>query len=162
MESSSRYAPSSSSSRLEERPLPPPPFPLPKARYRSDSQARNQEQQEETTVQRSVRRMEAASAKIILERLREEWEEVADASIYKELELDKKLWMLAGLKFLLARKKAKDDIDALARGPPFPVPSNPVVGRVLSLYENRGTMFPYCTAIYLYTLYLTYPSTTRD
>lgn len=82
--------------------------------------------------------MEAASAKIILERLREEWEDVQDASIRKDMELDKKLWMLAGLKCSLARKVSSDDVAGSARGPPGSAPSNRVVGRVLSLYEHQG------------------------
>ena len=34
-------------------------------------------------LRRSIRRMEAASPKIVLERLKEEWVEVADASVYR-------------------------------------------------------------------------------
>jgi hypothetical protein len=71
--------------------------------------------------------MEAASPKIILERLKEEWVEVADASVYRELELEKQLWMLAALKAANKRILGKHSGDR-----------NPVPGKVLSLYENQG------------------------
>ncbi|CZT50540.1 uncharacterized protein RSE6_11547 [Rhynchosporium secalis] len=51
-------------------------------------------------LQRSIRLMEAASSKIVLERLKEKWAEVADASIYRELEIEKQMWMLSALRKL--------------------------------------------------------------
>ena len=75
--------------------------------------------------------MDAASPKIILERLKEEWIGVADASIYRELELERQLWMLAALRTLHA-----DDIPV-----PDGVCSPAVVTRkILSLYENKGKL----------------------
>ncbi|TGO86160.1 hypothetical protein BPOR_0329g00070 [Botrytis porri] len=55
----------------------------PRGRNRSPSNS------EQTHLQMNIRKMEAASNKIILERLNEEWMEVADASVYRELELEK-------------------------------------------------------------------------
>jgi hypothetical protein len=42
--------------------------------------------------------MEAASKKIMLERLREEWTDVVDPSVYCEMELEKQMWMLTALR----------------------------------------------------------------
>ncbi|KAH7409443.1 hypothetical protein BKA64DRAFT_705208 [Cadophora sp. MPI-SDFR-AT-0126] len=82
-----------------------------------------------THLQRSIRRMEAASPKIVLERLKEEWVEVADASVYRELELEKQLWMLTALRTLKNKSSPEDLVNsALAR------PT-----KVLSLYENHAS-----------------------
>jgi hypothetical protein len=80
-------------------------------------------------LQRSIRRMEAASPKIVLERLKEEWVEVADASVYRELELEKQLWMLAALRSL---KKSSMMPDVKTN-----VPASGIT-KILSLYENHG------------------------
>tara|TARA_B100001146_G_scaffold165381_1_gene146235 strand:+ start:211 stop:468 length:258 start_codon:yes stop_codon:yes gene_type:complete len=72
--------------------------------------------------------MEAASSKIVLERLKEQWVEVADASVYRELELEKQLWMLTALR-TLENKSHSDELVMSA-------PSRP--RKVLSLYENHG------------------------
>ena len=79
--------------------------------------------------------MEAASPKIVLERLKEEWTGVADASVYRELELEKQLWTLSALRSLHKPKTAgtTDEIQAtevLAEA------SGSI--KVLSLYENHG------------------------
>lgn len=79
--------------------------------------------------------MEAASAKIILERLKEEWTEVTDPAIYKDLEFDNQLWMLVGLKYLVTRASLKAMEDG--EGVVGPVKSLPA-GKVLSLYETQG------------------------
>lgn len=77
--------------------------------------------------------MEAASNKIILERLKEEWMEVADASVYRELELEKQLWMLTALRAI--------ERSTMRRSPPE-VSRTPdgvsKFGKMLSLYENHG------------------------
>lgn len=97
--------------------------------------------------------MEAASKKIMLERLREEWTEIADASVYRELELEKQMWMLTALRSFDGHKS----IDGLrCRTPVFGEPRglHRIVegrserrkrvfvtkqrGKVLSLYENHG------------------------
>ena len=76
--------------------------------------------------------MDAASPKIILERLKEEWMAVADASVYRELELEKQLWMLAALRILHA-----DDTPASPDG--AIVESSSLVSmKLLSLFENNG------------------------
>ncbi|RKF78807.1 hypothetical protein GcC1_052002 [Golovinomyces cichoracearum] len=51
-----------------------------------------------TYLQGRIQMMEAASSKIVLERLKEEWNEIADASVYRGLELEKQLWMLKALR----------------------------------------------------------------
>jgi len=73
--------------------------------------------------------MEAASSKIVLERLKEQWVEVADASVYRELELEKQLWMLTALR-TLENKSHSDELVMSA-------PSRP--RKVLSLYENHAS-----------------------
>jgi hypothetical protein len=74
--------------------------------------------------------MEAASNKIILERLKEEWVQVADASVYRELELEKQLWMLTALRAINRVARIRDASRAL-RG-------SLQLGKMLSLYENHG------------------------
>ncbi|TVY49783.1 hypothetical protein LCER1_G008132 [Lachnellula cervina] len=84
---------------------------------------------EVTHLQRSIRRMEAASPRIILERLKEEWLEIADASVYRELELEKQLWMLSALRSL--RKSSETPTEENNR------PS--ATAKALSLYENHAS-----------------------
>lgn len=72
--------------------------------------------------------MQAASPKIVLERLKEEWVEVADASVYRELELEKQLWMLTALRTLKKKNSLDDTIEGHISGP----------NKILSLYENHG------------------------
>lgn len=74
--------------------------------------------------QREIRIMEAATSKIVLKRLEEEWDVVADASVYRELELRKQLWMLRAL-----RGFQKPNLKNLMKI----MPEN---GKVMSLYEN--------------------------
>ena len=69
--------------------------------------------------------MEAASDKIVVERLKEEWVEVADASVYRELELEKQLWMLSALGFTNKLSASPGDDPSVAT-------------KFLSLYENQG------------------------
>jgi hypothetical protein len=49
-------------------------------------------------MQREIKRMAAAGPQIVLMRLREEWGPSADAALYKELEMEKKRWMLSALR----------------------------------------------------------------
>jgi hypothetical protein len=90
-------------------------------------------QMELSHFQRSIRRMEAASPKIILERLKEEWMQVSDATIYRELEVEKQLWMLTALG-ALKKKKPIESIDQLEDLSPEASAST----KILSLYENHG------------------------
>lgn len=82
-------------------------------------------------LRRSIRRMEAASAKIMLERLKEEWLEVADAAVYRELELEKQLWMLCALRCLYKKKELGQTVSPVLKTTAKP-------GMLLSLYENYG------------------------
>ena len=84
---------------------------------------------ENSAIRLRVRRMEAASAKIILQRLVEEWDEGEDESIFNELEFEKQLWMLVGLRYF--RKMAASDQPGRLNGALEPC-------KVLSLYENNG------------------------
>ena len=82
-----------------------------------------------THLQTNIRKMSAASPKIILERLKEEWIGVVDGSIYRELELERQLWTLSALRAL----DAEDDsvayrMEAVASAST----------KILSLYENKG------------------------
>ncbi|EHK96955.1 hypothetical protein M7I_7279 [Glarea lozoyensis 74030] len=77
--------------------------------------------------------MEAASSKIILERLKEEWMEVADASVYRELELEKQRWMLFALRDLkTTRLSGCEDSRTIQV-------STSGATKVLSLYENHAS-----------------------
>ncbi|KAF7881059.1 uncharacterized protein EAF02_006950 [Botrytis sinoallii] len=84
-----------------------------------------------THLQMNIRKMEAASNKIILERLNEEWMEVADASVYRELELEKQLWMLTALRAINRVARTRDASRALNGAPKH--------GKMLSLYENHAS-----------------------
>jgi hypothetical protein len=88
-----------------------------------------------TQMQRHIKRMEAATPKIMLERLKEEWTDIADASVYKELEFEKQLWMLTGLAYLKYRASG-------TRTCSYEIPSPAALPsggtKVLSLYENQG------------------------
>lgn len=85
-----------------------------------------------THLQGSIRKMSAASAKIMLERLKEEWVGVADASVYRELELEKQLWMLASLKVLAADDDCNLSVQDVSTEPAL------MSKKMLSLYENKG------------------------
>lgn len=76
--------------------------------------------------------MDAASPKTFVERLKEEWIEVADASVYRELELEKQLWMLSALVILGKKHSVPEQKDAEGDRP---LSNRP---KVLSLYENQG------------------------
>jgi len=77
--------------------------------------------------------MEAASAKIILQRLVEEWDEDGDEAIYNELQFEKQLWMAIGLRYLRMMSDTKQP--GRLNGALEP-------SKVLSLYENHGKSFP--------------------
>ncbi|KAG9242454.1 hypothetical protein BJ878DRAFT_169918 [Calycina marina] len=83
-------------------------------------------------LRRSIRKMEAASTKILLERLKEEWTEIVDAAVYRELELEKQLWLLCALR-CLNKKKGPGQPTSL----PLNTAAEPV--KILSLYENPAT-----------------------
>jgi hypothetical protein len=72
--------------------------------------------------------MEVANPRIILQRLMEEWDEDEDEAIYNELQFEKHLWMLVGLRYLL---KASDTRQGARNDATEPC-------KVLSLYESHG------------------------
>lgn len=90
-------------------------------------------------LQRQIRRMEAASTKIILERLKEEWVEVADASVYRELELEKQRWMLFALRDLKNKTSGSKLIRDASGG--LDLDGRREGRKVLSLFENHGMSF---------------------
>ncbi|CZR67390.1 uncharacterized protein PAC_17289 [Phialocephala subalpina] len=96
-------------------------------------------------LQRSMRRMGAASKKIILERLREEWTEVADASVYRELELEKQMWMLTALRSLDGRRsldgvRPGEERSGSQQGEERRSSTSGIEGsKVLSLFENHAS-----------------------
>ncbi|KAH8601921.1 hypothetical protein B0O99DRAFT_589087 [Bisporella sp. PMI_857] len=128
--SASKSHPSSSRRPARQISKPPPPInrPLPEP-----------PRPENSAIRLRVRRMEAASSKIILQRLVEEWDDDEDEAIYNELEFEKQLWMLVGLRYL--RKRADSRSQGRLNGPLEPC-------KVLSLYENHAcantlsTMYP--------------------
>lgn len=56
--------------------------------------------------------------------------QVADASVYRELELEKQLWMLTALRAINRVARTRDASRVLTGAPEF--------GKMLSLYENHG------------------------
>lgn len=56
--------------------------------------------------------------------------EVADASVYRELELEKQLWMLTALRAINRVDRTRDTSRTLNGAPQS--------GKILSLYENHG------------------------
>ncbi|KAL2875493.1 hypothetical protein SGCOL_009262 [Colletotrichum sp. CLE4] len=83
-------------------------------------------------MQREIRRMAAASHSIRLLRLKEVWGETTDASLYKELEMEKKRWMLSSLHNM--DKPA--DLDQAKVHPNKITPAK--AKKVLALYETQG------------------------
>ena len=92
-------------------------------------------------LRKRIRRMDSASPRTVLERLREEWTEVADASDYRELELAKQLWMLTALRRLSKKKEVLERV-ALPS-----LDTGALPAKVLSLYENQGQSSLQCHTI---------------
>ena len=80
------------------------------------------------TLQRELRRMAAASPQIKLARLTEEWESTPDASFYKELEMEKKRWMLSALY----------NMDKEEQGNLLEPEDSESGSRILALFETKG------------------------
>jgi hypothetical protein len=94
-----------------------------------------------THLQRHIRRMEAANPKIILERIKEEWTEVDDA-VCKELEFEKHLWMLTGLRYLAKRSINKSDtVDYQEEENALTTKASLMTSKVVSLFENQGRLY---------------------
>lgn len=108
----------------------PPPLRCPDTPVRRSKNKKHTPTSELTHLRKNLRRMEAASHKIVVERLKEEWIEIADASVYRELELEKQLWMLSALR-MLEKKHTTGEQSSLIIHSPSPA-------KILSLYENQG------------------------
>ncbi|KAJ2902312.1 hypothetical protein MKZ38_000702 [Zalerion maritima] len=80
---------------------------------------------------RELKRMAAASPKLTLLRLSEEWGKSTDAMLYKELEMEKKRWMLAAL-YNIDRNLEQDLMERESRSPVRQE-------KILALYENQAT-----------------------
>lgn len=85
-------------------------------------------------LQREIKRMAAATPQIILLRLKEEWGTSPDANLYKELEMEKKRWMLSALYNLDSRHGMQHEA----------VFSNP---RVLAFFETQGKQYSYAVCL---------------
>jgi hypothetical protein len=82
------------------------------------------------SMQREVKRMASASPQIILLRLKEQWGCVQDATFYRELEMEKKRWMLSALNHVdVARSGVRP------AQPPSLAHRNQ---KILALFESKG------------------------
>lgn len=84
-------------------------------------------------MQREVKRMAAAGPIIILRRLQEEWKNTPDANWYKEMEMEKKRYMLSALYNMDIITDLPGDERQLSS--PRTVPR---VQKILALYETAG------------------------
>jgi hypothetical protein len=71
--------------------------------------------------QRFVRRMEGAGPRIILERLKEEWDEPVDRGMSDELQLEKHLWALTALQLRAMDRFARPNQATAPSGPLPPI-----------------------------------------
>ncbi|CAN9159482.1 hypothetical protein CC77DRAFT_782783 [Alternaria alternata] len=79
--------------------------------------------------QRFIRRMEGAGPKVILDRLKEDWQWTAGGDVDEELVLEKQLWLLTGFQML-----------NLGREQTLPQPECNT-GRILELYGNLSEVY---------------------
>jgi hypothetical protein len=87
-------------------------------------------------MQREIRKMAAASPDVILFRLREVWRVSEDATLYKELEMEKKRWMLSAL-----HNMDSPDVDT---SQPFEHKITAAKAyKILALYESQGKFLPF-------------------
>ena len=93
-------------------------------------------------MQRELKRMAAASPSIILVRLKEEWGKADDATLYKELEMEKKRWMLSALHNMDRNLEAESSRPSPSRLPTSRPP------KVLALHESQG-MLPLGDTVHL-------------
>ena len=87
-----------------------------------------------TRLRKNLRRMEASSPRTFVERLKEEWIEVGDSSVYRQLELERQLWMLSALRSLEKKHSPSYHPKSLENSSTIPI-------KHLSLYENQGMFF---------------------
>jgi len=83
-----------------------------------------------TRFQRFIRRMESAGPKVILDRLKEEWDDPVDPEAKEEVQLEKRLWVLTAFQ-----------LQNLARLSTSPQPRCHT-GKILELYGNLGRFIP--------------------
>lgn len=88
---------------------------------------------EKIAMQKHIRRMEAATPRIILERLKEDWSDVTDEAMYNELEFDMQLWMLLGYRILTNKATGSERKNSEPSAA-----SSSSTAKFLSLYENQG------------------------
>ncbi|KAK2058126.1 hypothetical protein LY76DRAFT_67978 [Colletotrichum caudatum] len=84
------------------------------------------------SMQREIRRMAAASHSIRLLRLKEVWGDTTDANLYKELEMEKKRWMLSSLHNMDKQENENQEAHADKITPAK-------AKKVLALYEAQAT-----------------------
>ncbi|KDN70244.1 hypothetical protein CSUB01_03474 [Colletotrichum sublineola] len=84
------------------------------------------------SMQREIRRMAAASHSIRLLRLKEVWGDTTDANLYKELEMEKKRWMLSSLHNMDKQENQNQEVHADKITPAK-------AKKVLVLYEAQAT-----------------------
>ncbi|TID20330.1 hypothetical protein E6O75_ATG07790 [Venturia nashicola] len=96
--------------------------------------------------QRFVRRMEGAGPRIILERLKEEWDEPADHAMSQELHLEKHLWALTAL-HMKSLERFVRPTDSPAPSAPSPPLCLSKRRKILELDGNLGEVYQ-LSAIY--------------
>ncbi|XP_014553100.1 hypothetical protein COCVIDRAFT_40816 [Bipolaris victoriae FI3] len=82
-----------------------------------------------TRFQRFIRRMESAGPKVILDRLKEDWQEATSDGVDEELILEKQLWLLTGLQMQTARHDKSTPIPEFS------------TGKILELYGNLSEVY---------------------
>lgn len=83
-------------------------------------------------MQRELKRMAAASESIILVRLKEEWGKSDDATLYKELEMEKKRWMLSAIHTMDQNLETESLHPSPSKWPTSVPP------KILALHESQG------------------------
>lgn len=101
------------------------------------SEYRKSEAEMMSHFQRFVRRMEGAGPRIILERLKEEWDEPSDRSMSDELQLEKHLWALTALQLRALDRFARPS-QSIAPSGPLPPFSLNRRRKILELDGNVG------------------------
>jgi hypothetical protein len=81
-------------------------------------------------MQREIARMAAASAEIVTVRLNENWGNSSDASFYRELEMEKKRWMLSALQNMQMYTGGADSDEV--------VKDSGEGKKMLALFESQG------------------------
>ncbi|PKS11648.1 hypothetical protein jhhlp_001799 [Lomentospora prolificans] len=89
---------------------------------------------------REIEMMAAADPIIILQRLREDWRNSKDISLYKEVEMEKKMWMLSALHNM-------DPTLDTSRPSTLRIPTDRVQ-KVLALHESEVAVATYLAAIH--------------